>query len=127
MTVAQNSELKLGHISLTEANSEQLVKLVWDERPDMVDSAHRVIMLVETNFSNTNVSNYHLAWRLEEPATFKDVKYFRIFRDDKFLGITTSMFYMDKRVEFTSKLVYTVEAIGHNQEILDSIKHSLLP
>jgi hypothetical protein len=93
----------------------------------MVDSAHRVITLVETNFSNTNVSNYHLAWRLEEPATFKDVKYFRIFRDDKFLGITTSMFYIDKRVEFTSKLVYTVEAIGHNQEILDSIKHSLLP
>ena len=108
--------------------TENTVKLVWDERPDMVDSAHRVIGLVESYFSNTNFSNYHIAWRIEKPENLKFVKYFRVFRGEKeFLGITTSMFYVDKRVEYKPELVYTVEAIGYNQETLDSIQHSLAP
>ena len=122
LTVAPDCTLRLGHISFIEAVPEHKVKLAWDERPDMVDSAHRVINLVESNFSDTNVSNYHIAWKIEKSESLRFVKYYRIFRGEKeFLGITTSMFYVDKRVTFKPELVYTVQAIGWNQEISDSI------
>lgn len=122
LTVAPDCTLRLGHISFIEVKPENQVKLAWDERPDMVDSAHRVINLVESNFSDTNVSNYHIAWQIDKSENLKFVKYYRVFRGEKeFLGITTSMFYVDKRVTFKPELVYTIEAIGWNQEKLDSI------
>ena len=88
----------------------------------MVDSAHRVISLTESIVSNKGISNYHLAWKLQDPESANQVKYYRIFRSKNklssekvFLGITTSTFYVDKRVEFKYSLIYTVEAISQCQ------------
>jgi hypothetical protein len=77
---ALNGEVRLGHISFSSPCTESDFKLAWDERPDMVDSAHRVITLVESHFSDTNVSNYYLAWKFENPAHSSQVKYFRVLR-----------------------------------------------
>lgn len=98
----------------------------------MVDCSHRVITLVEASIAGNSLCNYHLAWKLENPESAEQIKYYRVFRSkDKnikektFLGITTSMFYVDKRVDFNYTLYYIVEAVGHSQIILDKIVHSL--
>jgi len=84
LTVPKNCSVRLGHISLVESlpDNDYKVKLLWRERSDLGESAYQVVSLVESDFSDTNLNNYHIAWRLERAEDMRFVKYFRVYRDE---------------------------------------------
>jgi hypothetical protein len=46
-----------------------------------------------------------------------DCKYFRLFKDDKFIGVTVNTTYVDKH----GLGVYRVEAVGWDQRVLSYV------
>jgi hypothetical protein len=88
-------ETRLGHVSLTQGSVKDC-KLAWDERSDMNGVAHKAIELVCGDFEGKELFNFYMAWKVEDQS---DLKYFRIFKDEIFLGVSNTFVYVEKRTE----------------------------
>ena len=77
----------------------------WDEREDLNDNYYKITSCVGSAFTGKPVCNYYLAWKVDNGNS---VKYFRVFRNEKFIGVVNTYVYVDKHVEVTPDLKYTV-------------------
>ena len=58
-------------------------------------------------------SDVHLSWEYKTP-----VKYFRVFRNEVFLGTTKLERYLDRTVQIESKVTYRVDALSFTNEVV---------
>ena len=94
----------------------------WDYRSDLNDNCYRVVFCLSQTFTGKSHCNYYIAWNVGDSSS---VKNFRVFRNDKFIGVVNTFVYVDKHVEFTPELTYKVQAVSFSGSVLGEIKHHL--
>lgn len=74
------------------------INLAWDNRSDLNDKCYRAVNCLSQTFTGKSHCNYYLSWKVSDGSS---VKNFRVFRNDKFIGIVNTFMYVDKHVELT--------------------------
>lgn len=124
--IKSSQDVRVGLVAFKNEARQNNFSLAIDTRPGVFNRVtHNVSKRLTGRVSGNPTVDVCFAWRLSDSGSENTtmVKYFRVYRDGNFLGVTNAMIYVDKDFELkkvaeTGVASYEVKAVSQMGDIV---------